>query len=73
VSIPTVEQLTFRRVAEEGYGRGLATTVTRFKWQAVKPDGEVLTGGQRTRAECVEAATDVLAMARVIAAERGLA
>jgi hypothetical protein len=33
----------------------------------------VLTGGQRTRAECVEAATDVLAMARVIAAERGLA
>lgn len=53
--------LTYRRVVTSGVGHGLAATTQRYIWQAVKPDGAILTSGQRTRALCEQAATDLLA------------
>lgn len=61
----TLDDLTFRRVAQEGHARrGAATTVTRHTWQAIKFDGEILTSGHRTRKAAEEAAAEVIRVAR---------
>lgn len=66
--IPSFDELTFRRVSRDGYGR--MGIVTRYHWQALRPDGEILTGGQRTRKECETDARDVLRLADRMAKEQ---
>jgi hypothetical protein len=50
---------TLRKVTEQGYVGGLATTGIRTSWEAVRPDGTRLTSG-RTRAEADANARHVL-------------
>jgi len=54
-----------KKVTEQGYGHGLATTVERSHWQAFAPDGRFITAG-RTRALAIENMEVVLAAAKAI-------